>query len=404
MTKTHRATYLLVFVAGVFSFTYANAGIVVQQDAYTHVRTFDNSANSTSAKRRWAQTFHLSASTTIREITIIADSCLPFENTDERLWIFKQTSGSLNNAFLYNETRGDTLEEMPSYSFGANEREQYGSFMGVPAYRWTDELELGPGEYMFTEAGWNSPTPGNCGDVDNWRIVTNEGSPGYPNGRATAVLNWGGADLTWSDGDAPFEDADGMDLAFRISDSVGDPGIGDGIPWGAYYSPSIYNPDAPALIASSSLWDAYEATTTLLELERCIDSGNVFSRALCLSISYLFMPSPEVLNQWSTIPTQTQERFPFSWVASVQTSLETAAASSTGNMPLVSMNLHDLNIGSSSPMGNIMPNFVALSTTTVRTFIPDPVWSAGQLLMQTTLWMALCFDIYATVRRRHAHV
>jgi len=398
--KKHLATFVLVFVAGVFSFTYANAAIVVQQDAYTHVRTFDN----TSPNRRWAQTFHLSASTTIREITVLADSCLPFQNTDERLWIFKDTAGSLNNAFLYNETYGGPLDSMPSWSFGSGEREQYGSFMGVPAYRWSGELELGPGEYLFTEAGWNSPSPGNCDGVEDWRIVTNEGSPGYPNGRATAVHDYGSLDLIWSDGDAPFEDADGMDLAFRISDSVGDPGVGDGIPWGAYYTPSIYNPDAPALVASSSLWESYDATTTLLEIERCVDSGNLFSRAICLSFAYLFMPSPEVLNQWSTIPTQTQEKFPFSWVAGVQSSFETAAASSTGNMPLLSMNLHDLNIGSTSPMGNIMPNFVGLSTTTVRTYIPDSVWDAGQLLMQTSLWMALCFDIYATVRRRHAHV
>lgn len=389
---------LLVMAAG--SFSNVEAAIVVQQDAYTHVRTFTN----TSPNRRWAQTFHLSASTTIREITVIADSCLPFQNTDERLWIFKDPSGTLNNAFLYNETNGGALDSMPSWSFGGNDREQYGTFMGVPAYRWTGELELGPGEYLFTEAGWNSPSPGNCDGVEDWRFVTNEGSPGYPNGRATAVHDWGSVDLVWSDGDEPFEDRDGMDLAFRISDSVGDPGVGDGIPWGAYYTPSIYSPDAPALVASSSLWESYEATTTLLELERCVDSGNAFSRALCLSLSYLFMPNPAVLDSWATLPDQTAAKFPFSVVAEVKEAFITDAASSSENLPALEMNLHALGVGSTTAMGNILPDFDFFSSSTILQYIPDPIWDAGQTLMAAAMWMAVAGDIYATVRRRHSHV
>jgi len=137
---------------------------------------------------------------------------------------------------------------------------------------------------------------------------------------------------------------------------------------------------------------------------QCSGSGNIFSYGICTSFAFLFVPSPDVLDDWSDLASTTLSRFPFSWVVGTKTAITGMSASSTSNMAAYSLNLADLGIGSTSPIGNLMPNIVALSTSTIMTYMPAGVWTAAQTLMAASLWLLVGWDIYATIRRRHAHV
>jgi len=151
--------------------------------------------------------------------------------------------------------------------------------------------------------------------------------------------------------------------------------------------------------------DNSSGTSTVAAIgEQCSQAGNFFSYGICVAFSYLFLPDPTILNQWSAIASTTEAKFPFSWVSEVKSSITGLTASSTSNSPTYTINLHDLGLGSTSPIGNILPNLTAFSSTTVLSYIPAPVWNAGQALIAAVLWLALGFDIYMTVRRRHSTV
>jgi len=158
------------------------------------------------------------------------------------------------------------------------------------------------------------------------------------------------------------------------------------------------------LATSTGLFSSFSASSTLAAISNCAGSGNFFGEAICIAFSYLFLPNPQVLDQWVNLPNVAQEKFPFSWVSDVKNSITGLSASSTANSPTYAYNLADLGLGSTTPLGNMLPNFTAFSSSTALTYMPAGVWAAGQALMAAVLWLALGFDIYATVRRRHAHV
>jgi len=177
------------------------------------------------------------------------------------------------------------------------------------------------------------------------------------------------------------------------------------IDWSAYSSPLIFSSTTSGIATNSPLWAAYTATDTLLMMQgSCSQAGNFFGEALCVAGSYLFTPNPNILSSWAALPATAETKFPFSWVVAVKASLTGLSASSTQNFPVSSFALHDLGYGSTTPIGNFLPNFTAFASTTVLQYMPAGVWAAGQALIAAALWLALGFDIYATVRRRHAHV
>jgi len=183
----------------------------------------------------------------------------------------------------------------------------------------------------------------------------------------------------------------------------GDDGVAP-IDWGAYRFDFTYATTSFGIATSSGLWGAYTASSTLDEIGESCAGDNVLGKAICTSFAYMFVPNPEVVGLWTNLPTTAQTKFPFSWVTDVKNSITGLTASSTANSPTYAYNLADLGLGSTTPLGNMLPNFTAFSSSTALTYMPAGVWAAGQALMAAVLWLALGFDIYATVRRRHAHV
>jgi len=176
------------------------------------------------------------------------------------------------------------------------------------------------------------------------------------------------------------------------------------IDWNLYRQTFIFSSSTVGIATSSPLWGQYTATDTIAQMGSCTEVDNIFGRAICASFAYLFLPNPQVMTQWTQLPTLMQTKFPFSWVSDVQGSITGLTASTTANAPTYSLSLHDLGLGSTTPIGNLLPNFTAFSSSTALSYFPSGLWAAGQLLIAATLWLALGWDIYATVRRRHAHV
>lgn len=149
-----------------------------------------------------------------------------------------------------------------------------------------------------------------------------------------------------------------------------------------------------AIAASSSLWSSISIASSSLSCS----TGNVFSDALCSAGAYLFIPSPAVLNNFSLLPQQLGTRFPFSWIYGVQSAINGLTASSTTNFEPAILNLHDLGVGSTTPIGNILPNFDALSTSTIQKYMPVGTWDDIQLLISASLWLGLGLYLFYETR------
>jgi len=121
-----------------------------------------------------------------------------------------------------------------------------------------------------------------------------------------------------------------------------------------------------------------------------------FSLSDCMG--YLFYPAPNTLLAYPSLYLTIQEKIPFSYFFSIANTWSSLAASTTANTPTYSFALHDLGIGSSSPMGNILPNFNGLSSTTVGTYLSPTLLALFKALATAAIYLALAADVFFTTR------
>lgn len=119
---------------------------------------------------------------------------------------------------------------------------------------------------------------------------------------------------------------------------------------------------------------------------------------LCRVGAFLAIPNQTSLNQFTTLSATTKEKFPFSYVVTVLTTWGTLTASSTANAPTFTYSLHDLGIGSTTPLGNILPNITIFSSSTVQTYFPSSTFDAFKTLASIALVLILVGDIFFTSR------
>jgi len=154
-----------------------------------------------------------------------------------------------------------------------------------------------------------------------------------------------------------------------------------------------------ASATSSSLFSGQDATTTLADLAaQCNQAGNIFAEAICIGFSYLFVPSNESIGQYSNLGNTLYEKFPFSIVTGISKVWTTLTASSTANAPVFPLDYASLGIGSTTPMGNILPSFDGFSSSTVTHFFPAGTFDALKLLASIALYLGLFADIFFTTR------
>jgi len=166
------------------------------------------------------------------------------------------------------------------------------------------------------------------------------------------------------------------------------------------YEPAVFSTSSAAIAASSSAW----ASLAIASSTYACTSSDWIQNEVCTIGTYLFVPNPNTVQPLVELPSTLALKFPFSWVYGIQTTIGSLSASTTANFTSLSIGLGDLGIGSTTPMGNILPNFDAFSTTTLMEFMPVGVWDTGQLLISISLWLGLVYFIFHDARRRFHRV
>jgi len=94
------------------------------------------------------------------------------------------------------------------------------------------------------------------------------------------------------------------------------------------------------------------------------------------------------------IPNQAKEKTPFNWFFGLSAKLNSLTATSTDNFVNLAFNLHQLGIGSTTSMGNILPDVTVFSKSTILTYIPAPLWASFQLFMSSILFFYFARWLY----------
>jgi len=190
-------------------------------------------------------------------------------------------------------------------------------------------------------------------------------------------------------------------IAFRVSGGLLSFIYGpENIDWNSLSVAPPLDFNAVKFVATSTSF--FSGTTSSSTLEaislECSQSGNIFAAALCRAFAYLWIPNPTVLNQYSQIGPALATKFPLSWFYQVQTAVNTVSTT-TLSSPIWTMNFHDIGIGSTTPMGNVLPNLVVFSSSTVKQYITETQWTALMTLAGAAIWLLAFYTLYGIGHR-----
>jgi len=168
--------------------------------------------------------------------------------------------------------------------------------------------------------------------------------------------------------------------------------------FGQIYFPTVYDPNAQAIAASSSLWQSIDFASSTVQCA----SGNIFSNALCSTFTFLFLPDPNITNQFlglvsTSSPTSLSNRIPFSYFYDSVTILSGLQASTT-QMVTWTIPFASLGLGSTTPMGNVLPNVTILSSTTITYWIGIDKWEELQTLLIAVLYLGMAYGFWRQAR------
>jgi len=121
-----------------------------------------------------------------------------------------------------------------------------------------------------------------------------------------------------------------------------------------------------------------------------------FSLSDCLG--YIFLPSQNAFTSYTSLPTQLSSKFPFSYISSMQGTWSSLAASSTENAPVYNFNFHDVGIGSTTALGNVLPNTQAFGASTTEAYFPAGTFNTLKALIAAIVWLSFGVDAFFTVR------
>lgn len=164
-------------------------------------------------------------------------------------------------------------------------------------------------------------------------------------------------------------------------------------------STSVLVPEVATSSAAVLCNSSFATSTGFLD-----SMGSSIANAFCDAGVFLFIPSSQALSQYGDFSSLVQDHFPFSWIDQVQTTWNGLSASSTANMPEYDLQLGDLGIGSSSPMGDLLPNFTLLSTSTVTKYAPSWFFPSMKGLASVAIILGLVADIFFSTKnelRKH---
>jgi len=262
----------------------------------------------------------------------------------------------------------------------------------------TDNSTLSISQYNFYKGTYpdtsqpfsNSPQTGSF-NFSSWSVITPGNSEGYTGPFWYDFTSGGFHYLYQSDGTKRRDMTGGSGLICYSN--------GDGFEW--YISSStvdindLFNSGGLSTTTTQSFCDTnlpYDDSTIIKATLTAIPNG------ACRTVVFLVVPTTNSLNQFNNLASTTKTRFPFSYLASIGSTWTGLTASTTANSPTLTYNLADLGIGSTSPIGNILPNIDVFSSTTVRTYIPDSIFNTLKFLAGLAILLTLIADIFFTTR------
>jgi len=162
-----------------------------------------------------------------------------------------------------------------------------------------------------------------------------------------------------------------------------------------FYLSSAWSPIAATSTSGSPFLGISTSTLSNTPEIQCgiydILSGDCFSSVL----SYLFIPSPIVLSQFSNLSSQLSTKIPFSYVYEIENTFNSITLNATSSMPLISIPLSTV---SSSTVTGVISD-LELSTTTISTYLSDSNRSLLQALMTAGIWLSVGFLFFKEAQR-----
>jgi len=144
------------------------------------------------------------------------------------------------------------------------------------------------------------------------------------------------------------------------------------------------------------------ATDTLSLIQtRCVRDGLIdFGYAMCSASVFLFVPDPEIINNYVGLPDTVAQRFPFSWYYGIKGTFDGMTASSTSNMASVSINFASVDPATSTPFGALLPNATILSSTTISTYLSPTILATILALETAAVYVLFGLFLFHDVQRR----
>lgn len=138
------------------------------------------------------------------------------------------------------------------------------------------------------------------------------------------------------------------------------------------------------------------ATAQYASSSCAISFSGSFSLSDCLG--YIFIPGANVFSAYTSLPNVLGSKFPFSYLNSIKATWNGLSASSTANAPTYQYELHDLGIGSTTPLGNILPNATVFSASTTEQYFPAGTFNLLKSLAAIAIWLTFFADVFFTTR------
>lgn len=121
--------------------------------------------------------------------------------------------------------------------------------------------------------------------------------------------------------------------------------------------------------------------------------GTDIANGFCQAAGYLFVPTPQSIQQFQGLQSALSQAVPFSYVYEFFNDFDSLQASTTENLQSFSISFPS--IGSTTPLGAVVPtNFDILSTTTISKYYPDSAREGFLFLASMAIWFVAILSIY----------
>jgi len=160
------------------------------------------------------------------------------------------------------------------------------------------------------------------------------------------------------------------------------------------------DPNDPLQFATSTLQDSTTAicgnlSTTSTNFLTQLASD--FSVGFCSAMAFVFVPSKQSIENFQNLPNIASSRTPFSYAVSIRNTWGQLSASTTGDFASVEIPLGNIGYGSTTAMGNILPN-ISMTSSTLATYLTPGILTALRTLAGITILLGLMLNIYIGIK------